>query len=70
MIYIHEVREHMLKPKPLPKAVKAPEQKPGRVGSILGQSKRYLPPLDRAPGLTPAQLEAMMDPDRPPEPKR
>jgi hypothetical protein len=44
-----------------PKAAKAPEQKAGRVGSVLGQSKRYPPPLDRPPGLVPAQIEALLD---------
>ena len=53
-----------------PKAVEAPEQKPGRVGSVLGQGKRYPPPLKRPPGLTPAQIEAMMDPDCGLEPTR
>ena len=53
-----------------PKAVKAPEQKPGRVGSVLGQGKRYPPPPKRPPGLTPAQIEAMMDPDCGLEPTR
>jgi len=53
-----------------PKAVKAPEQTPGRVGSVLGQSKRYPPPLKRPPGLTPEQIEAMLDPDLHLDPKR
>jgi len=44
-----------------PKAARAPEQKPGRAVSVLGQTKRYPPPLDRPPGLTPAQIEAMMN---------
>jgi hypothetical protein len=53
-----------------PKPVKAPEQKPSGVGSVLGQGKRYPPPLKRPPGLTPAQIEAMMDPDCGLEPTR
>jgi hypothetical protein len=47
-----------------PKAPKASEHKPGRAVSVLGQSKRYPPPLDRPPGLTPEQIDRMMDPDR------
>jgi len=53
-----------------PKAVKAPEQAPSRVGSVLGQGKRYPPPLKRPPGLTPEAIEAMMDPDRDLDPKK
>ncbi|MBW2160499.1 MAG: hypothetical protein JRH14_11165 [Deltaproteobacteria bacterium] len=53
-----------------PKAAKAPAEKPGRAVSVLGQGKRYPPPLDRPPGLTPEQIEAMMDPDRHLDPKR
>jgi len=46
-----------------PKAVQAPEQQPGRAVSVLGQGKRYPPPRKRPPGLTPEQIESMMDPD-------
>jgi len=53
-----------------PKAAKAPAEKPGRAVGVLGQGKRYPPPLDRPPGLTPEQIEAMMDPDRHLDPKR
>jgi hypothetical protein len=53
-----------------PKAVKAPEQAPSRVGSVLGQGKRCPPPRTRPPGLTPEEIEAMMDPDRDLDPKR
>jgi hypothetical protein len=53
-----------------PKAVKAPEQKPSGVGSVLGHSKRFPPPLKRPPGLTPEQIERLMDPDRDLDPKR
>jgi hypothetical protein len=53
-----------------PKVVKAPEQTPGRVGSVLGHGKRYPPPRKRPPGLTPEEIDAMMDPDRDLAPKR
>jgi hypothetical protein len=53
-----------------PKAAKAPEARPGRAVSVLGQGKRYPPPLNRPPGLTPEEIEAMMDPDRHLDPKR
>jgi hypothetical protein len=53
-----------------PKAVKAPEQAPIRVGSVLGQGKRYPPPRTRPPGLTPEEIDATMDPDRDLDPKR
>ena len=53
-----------------PKAVKAPEQQPGRAVSVLSQGKRCPPPRTRPPGLTPEEIEAMMDPDRDLDPKR
>jgi len=43
------------------KAAKASEQKSGRALSVPGQSKQYPPPLDRPPGLGPAQIEALLD---------
>jgi hypothetical protein len=30
----------------------------------IGQGKRYPPPRTRPPGLTPEEIDAMMDPDR------
>lgn len=53
-----------------PKAVKAPEVTPGRAVSVLGQGKRFPPPLKRPPGLTPEQIERLMDPDLELGPKR
>jgi hypothetical protein len=53
-----------------PRAVKAPEQVPSRVGSVLDQGKRYPPPRKRPPGLTPEQIGAMMDPDGHLDPKK
>jgi hypothetical protein len=50
-------------------APKAPEAPPRRAVSVLGQT-RYPPPLDRPPGLTPEQIDRMMDPDRHLDPKR
>jgi hypothetical protein len=44
-----------------PKAVKAPEQKPGRAVSVLGQSKQYPPRLGRPPGMLPSQLDALLN---------
>ena len=44
-----------------PKVVKAPVQKPARAVSVLGQSKRYPPPLDRPPGILPSQLDALLN---------
>ena len=52
------------------RAPKTPEATPGRAVSVLGQGKRYPPPRKRPPGLTPEQIEAMMDPDRDLDPKR
>ena len=47
---------------------KAPEAT--RAVSVLGQGKRYPPPRKRPPGLTPEQIEAMMDPDGHLDPKK
>jgi len=53
-----------------PKPVKAAERRPSGVGSVLGHSKRFPPPLKRPPGLTPEQIERLMDPDLELDPKR
>jgi len=55
---------------PRRKAPNAPEATPGRAVSVLGQGKRYPPPRTRPPGLTPEQIDRMMDPDRDLDPKR
>ena len=55
---------------PRRKAPSAPAATPGRAVSVLGQGKRYPPPRKRPPGLTPEEIEAMMDPDRDLDPKR
>jgi len=43
---------------------------PKPVGSVLGRSNLFPPPLDRPPGFTPEQMDRMMDPDRGLERKR
>ncbi len=44
-----------------PKAAKAPEQKAGRAVSVLGQGKRFPPPLDRPPGMLPSDFESLLE---------
>jgi len=50
---------------------RGPLRGPKPVGSVLGPLKKvYPPPLGRPPGLTPEQIDRMMDPDRDLEPNR
>ena len=49
---------------------RGPLRGPKPVGSVLGRLKLYPPPLDRPPGLTPEQINRMMDPDGDLEPNR
>jgi hypothetical protein len=44
-----------------PRAVQAPPRKPGRAVSVLGQSRRYPPPLDRPPGMLPSELDSLLN---------
>jgi hypothetical protein len=69
--FLRYCREHCKSaPAAKRKAPKAPEATPGRAVSVLGEGKRYPPPLTRPPGLTPEEIQAMMDPDRDLDPKR
>jgi hypothetical protein len=50
---------------------RGPLRGPKPVGSVLGPLKKvYPPPRGRPPGLTPEQIDRMMDPDRDLEPNR
>ncbi|MGB8331561.1 MAG: TraK family protein [Polyangiales bacterium] len=42
---------------------RGPLRGPKPVGSVLGRSNLFPPPLDRPPGFTPEQINRMMDPD-------
>ncbi len=52
------------------KAPKARETTPGGPVGVLGQGKRYPPPRNRPPGLTPEQIKRLMDPDLELDPNR
>jgi hypothetical protein len=49
---------------------RGPLRGPKPVGSVLGRSKLFPPPLDRPPGPTPEEIDRMMDLDRDLEPNR
>ncbi len=46
------------------------EKRGNGIWYVVGQGKRYPPPRKRPPGLTPEEIDAMMDPDRDLDPKR